>query len=447
MANLSNINNVLRVSSNLRVGINTDAASYALEIGGTNSGIKLKNSGGSGKVYSILSDTSGNFQIYDDAAASGRLVINSAGNTTFAGTVTGSEFYGGGLGLTDVNATYLKVDTAVSSTGLTGERYLSKSVYQTSGITGFLIRTNIASNNYAMWYAKIQLEEFNYNTTQVIEVSGTALSSGGFATKSAVSYTPITIKAFNYDNKVYFWVPALHTYTDCNVFVKTGRGYVGSTGAYNRVDSITASAIPSTGVTNSVDIVASTLNPGDNFWSANGNDIYNSNSGNVTVSGDLSVGGANKARFKSDGTNTYVDAIPANSEIRFRVAGAVEKFRIAASGATTQTMDSTTSLSHLWSQGVPLQNVWYTVYTYSQYDSVCFFAMVSFENDAGDGANQSAMFATSAGPAYGAAFGVQQISGGTGIEARRSSTSFQVRQTIGGYTSSTRLNVRFVSIN
>jgi len=88
MANLSNINNVLRVSSNLRVGINTDAASYALEIGGSNSGIKLKNSGASGKVYSILSDTSGNFQIYDDAAASGRLVINSAGNSTFAGDVT-----------------------------------------------------------------------------------------------------------------------------------------------------------------------------------------------------------------------------------------------------------------------------------------------------------------------------------------------------------------------
>jgi len=169
--------------------------------------------------------------------------------------------------------------------------------------------------------------------------------------------------------------------------------------------------------------------------------------GVVEVAGDLSVGGANKARFKSDGTNTYVDAIPANSEIRFRVAGAVEKFRIAASGATTQTMDSTTSLSHLWSQGVPLQNVWYTVYTYSQYDSVCFFAMVSFENDAGDGANQSAMFATGAGAAYGAAFAVEQISGGTGIEARRSSTSFQVRQTIGGYTSATRLNVRFVSIN
>ena len=93
MANLSNINNVLRVSSDLRVGINTDAASYALEIGGTNSGIKLKNSGGSGKVYSLLSDTSGNFQIYDDAAASGRLIINSAGNATFAGVITTDKIF------------------------------------------------------------------------------------------------------------------------------------------------------------------------------------------------------------------------------------------------------------------------------------------------------------------------------------------------------------------
>ena len=109
MANLSNINNVLRVSSDLRVGINTDAASYALEIGGTNSGIKLKNSNATnGRIYSLLSDTSGNFQIYDDAAASGRLVISSGGAATFAGNViVGStnpvklidQSYGGELGL------------------------------------------------------------------------------------------------------------------------------------------------------------------------------------------------------------------------------------------------------------------------------------------------------------------------------------------------------------
>ena len=136
-----------------------------------------------------------------------------------------------------------------------------------------------------------------------------------------------------------------------------------------------------------------------------------------------------------------------SNNIAFNTGGGTTKLSIASNGLITQTMDSTTSASTLWSQGVPSKDVWYTVFTYAQYDSVCFFAMVSFENDAGDGANQAAMFATSAGTAYGAAFGVQQISGGTGIEARRSSTSFQVRQTIGVYASSTRLNVRFISIN
>ena len=116
MANLSNINNVLRVSSNLRVGINTDAASYALEIGGTNSGIKLKNSGGSGKVYSILSDTSGNFQIYDDAAGDGRLVINDIGNATFSGNV---KIGTSTTGTPAVNADDLVIDKGASESGIT----------------------------------------------------------------------------------------------------------------------------------------------------------------------------------------------------------------------------------------------------------------------------------------------------------------------------------------
>jgi hypothetical protein len=126
MANLSNINNVLRVSSNLRVGINTDAASYALEIGGTNSGIKLKNSGASGRVYSLLSDTSGNFQIYDDAAASGRLVISSGGNVgigTSSPTVNKLQVEGStdGLGI------------AIKNTGTGGRTYGIQSTGGTSG--------------------------------------------------------------------------------------------------------------------------------------------------------------------------------------------------------------------------------------------------------------------------------------------------------------------------
>lgn len=52
--------------------------------------------------------------------------------------------------------------------------------------------------------------------------------------------------------------------------------------------------------------------------------------------GDLYVGtGTNSARFKSDGTNTYVDACTGSGGIRFRAGGAVEKATINSTGTFT----------------------------------------------------------------------------------------------------------------
>ena len=56
------------------------------------------------------------------------------------------------------------------------------------------------------------------------------------------------------------------------------------------------------------------------------------NNTTATITNDLHVGGTSAARFKSDGTNTYVDAIPGSSSIIFRNSGAVEKARIDGSG-------------------------------------------------------------------------------------------------------------------
>jgi hypothetical protein len=50
--------------------------------------------------------------------------------------------------------------------------------------------------------------------------------------------------------------------------------------------------------------------------------------------GDLYVGhGVNKARLKTNGTSTFLDAIPASSDIVFRNNGSVEALRIKDSGA------------------------------------------------------------------------------------------------------------------
>ena len=87
MANLSNINNILRTGS-LGVGINRDPLG-AFEISSaTKPGIKMFNTAASGKTYEAYSDTNGNYIIYDQDADDNRFVINSAGNATFTGNIT-----------------------------------------------------------------------------------------------------------------------------------------------------------------------------------------------------------------------------------------------------------------------------------------------------------------------------------------------------------------------
>ena len=87
MANLSNINNILRTGS-LGVGINRDPLG-AFEISSaTKPGVKMFNTSTNGKTYEAYSDTNGNYIIYDQDADDNRFVINTSGNATFTGNVS-----------------------------------------------------------------------------------------------------------------------------------------------------------------------------------------------------------------------------------------------------------------------------------------------------------------------------------------------------------------------
>ena len=79
MANLSNINNILRTDS-LGVGINRDPLGVLEVSSATRSGIKMFNTGASGRTYETYVDASGNYIIYDVDADRNDLVINSSGN-------------------------------------------------------------------------------------------------------------------------------------------------------------------------------------------------------------------------------------------------------------------------------------------------------------------------------------------------------------------------------
>ena len=85
MANLSNINGKFVVEQTTGyVGVGTTDPNYPIEVLNASAEIALNASGGS--IYRIQSDSASNF-IIRKAGVGDRLVINSAGNATFAGSV------------------------------------------------------------------------------------------------------------------------------------------------------------------------------------------------------------------------------------------------------------------------------------------------------------------------------------------------------------------------
>jgi hypothetical protein len=85
MANLSSINGKFVVEQTTGyVGVGTTDPSYPIEVLNASAEIALNASGGS--IYRVQSDSASNFIIRKEGVGD-RLVINSAGNSTFAGTV------------------------------------------------------------------------------------------------------------------------------------------------------------------------------------------------------------------------------------------------------------------------------------------------------------------------------------------------------------------------
>ena len=96
MANLSNINGKFVVDTAGNIGVGTliprsdaNTTNISIQSSGT-ARLFVFNTAASGKTYEAYSDTNGNYIIYDQDADDNRFVINSAGNATFAGALTGT---------------------------------------------------------------------------------------------------------------------------------------------------------------------------------------------------------------------------------------------------------------------------------------------------------------------------------------------------------------------
>ena len=145
MANLSNINNILRTGS-LGVGINRDPLG-AFEISSaTKPGIKMFNTAASGKTYEAYSDANGNYIIYDQDADDNRLVINSAGNATFAGSVTITGGTTSGLNITTSGTQ----DTININRAANNDNAITK--YQTASVDKWIVGLrNTGDDNFRFY--------------------------------------------------------------------------------------------------------------------------------------------------------------------------------------------------------------------------------------------------------------------------------------------------------
>jgi hypothetical protein len=201
---------------------------------------------------------------------------------------------------------------------LYGGRVTPRSCYQTATVTGFLIETDISATEYAMFQGRIVLEQFNFGTKQVIEFSATGTNLGAVHTSAGTADINTTIKLFKYNNKWYIHVPAPSTYVTCTAFINKANAYQGHADAHNAIVNLTAAAVPSSGVSGSVDIVCKF------------------SQGDVTFAGKILVGtGATAAAS----LNAYTQTVSSNLFSALRVienSGASSYWDIGATnGANT----------------------------------------------------------------------------------------------------------------
>ena len=190
MANLSNINNVLRTSS-LGVGINCDAEfSLDIEKASANAILSLNSNGGSGAEYLLYSGTSGEF-VLNKRFVGDRLTISSGGDATFSGRVglngtTPSDFnadaddliVGGGSG--DVGITMY----SGSNVGDYG------AIYFADGTTGSAEYKGIISyeqNNEIMRFHTNTTEALRLDLSQNATFAGNITAVRGFFNSGATN--------------------------------------------------------------------------------------------------------------------------------------------------------------------------------------------------------------------------------------------------------------------
>ena len=287
MANLSNINNILRTNST-GVGIFADAGSYPLEISSTTTaGVKLINTGNA--TYDIYANASEEL-IIAKSGIGNRLTISSGGDATFAGSITtaGANLFYLGKGV------YTKATNAsndVDSTNIWGY-----GLYEGATILGELstIRDGTVTLNLGTTYTagKVVIRTDNKVTALTLDSSQNSIFSGNVGIGITPSLAGVKLHTYNNSTNAY------------NIFESSTRKWVfGQVGNVAQVAGVY-------GVHGGLEVDGATGNVGIGTSSPGSKLVLNTNAVSpgsmleLNSRGDITVGSWSAIRFGLD-SNTY----------------------------------------------------------------------------------------------------------------------------------------------
>jgi len=162
----------------------------------------------------------------------------------------------------------------------------------------------------------------------------------------------------------------------------------------------------------------------------------NDQTGSLWNVGAIAGSGSNLSSFAfqyQTGSSTFAEAVRIDSNGNFLIGAT------SYSGSTTLKnsfiQGNSGGLPFIMTGGSvqsPTASTNYAVYTFGTYQSTAFMLMLSYENNGGDGADQSAIYVDSGTSSYGGGFSVTKLSGGTIFSVSRSTSSLVVQITSGG---------------
>jgi Chaperone of endosialidase len=313
--------------------------------GGTINGITIGGSSAAAGTFSTLSSTgilgaSGVVTFTNNAAI-------TVGNTsTGALQVTGGASFGGGInangtssiggyGLYNGNATryinyYLGQNTDPNTPGTVASIILlipdPSGTVNENHMSGILTANRGSSgsgNDHQSWNIQIQRSYTGY-TLQITPIGSANFLQFVTCTYGATTYFAIDTAGIGL---------SAHNWNFDGIFLNNTNSQLPTLVARTSVGSITNVSGSTYMNIGGVIVQNSTGTIGINQTSPNGA---------LDVAGDLYVGSTtNTARFKSDGTHTYVDAIPTNGNVYIRTNGAVTAATILSGGGISTTSATT----------------------------------------------------------------------------------------------------------